>query len=53
MQAASLLGCQSILVGIGPEIAQTLVSLDVDFRRVVTRGSLQSGLELAMERLAR
>lgn len=53
VQAASLLGCQSILVGIGPEIARTLVSLDVDFHRVVTRGSLQSGLELAMQRLSR
>lgn len=52
-QAASLLGCQSILVGIGPEIARTLVSLDVDFHRVVTRGSLQSGLELPMQRLSR
>jgi len=53
IQAAELLGCQSILVGIGPEIARTLVTLDMDFRRILTRGSLQSGLELALQRLRR
>jgi rsbT co-antagonist protein RsbR len=49
VKAAGLLGCQSILVGIGPQIARTLIALDVDFTDVVTRGSLQSGLELAMK----
>jgi rsbT co-antagonist protein RsbR len=53
VKAAGLLGCQSILVGIGPEIARTLVALDVDFSHIVTRGSLQSGLELLMERAPR
>ncbi len=49
VKAARLLGCQSILVGIGPESARTLIALDVDFSQVMTRGSLESGLALAME----
>jgi rsbT co-antagonist protein RsbR len=51
VQAAQLLGCQSILVGISPEIAQTLVGLGVDFSHILTRATLQSGLEYAMKRL--
>ncbi len=51
MQAAQLLGCQSILVGISPEIAQTLVGLGIDFSRIKTLATLQSGLEYALKRL--
>jgi len=51
VQATQLLGCQSILVGISPEIAQTLVGLGVDFSRITTRATLQSGLEYALKRL--
>jgi rsbT co-antagonist protein RsbR len=51
MQAAELLGCQSILVGISPEIAQTLVGLGVDFSHITTRATLQSGLQEALQRL--
>ncbi|HET9224782.1 MAG TPA: PAS domain-containing protein [Roseiflexaceae bacterium] len=47
VQAAQLLGCQTLLVGISPEIAQTLVGLGVDFSRITTRATLQSGLEYA------
>jgi rsbT co-antagonist protein RsbR len=51
VQAAQLLGCESILVGISPEIAQTLVGLGVDFSRITTRATLQNGLEYALKRL--
>ena len=51
VQAAELLGCQSILVGISPEIAQTLVGLGVDFSHITTRATLQDGLEEALKRL--
>ncbi len=51
VQAAELLGCQSILVGISPEIAQTLVGLGVDFSHITTRATLQNGLEDALKRL--
>jgi rsbT co-antagonist protein RsbR len=51
VQASQLLGCQSLLVGISPEIAQTLVGLGVDFSRITTRATLQNGLEYALKRL--
>jgi rsbT co-antagonist protein RsbR len=53
VQAAQLLGARCILVGISPEIAQTLVGLGVDFSQIMTRASLQNGLEYAMKRLNR
>jgi rsbT co-antagonist protein RsbR len=52
VQAAQLLGCESILVGISPEIAQTLVGLGVDFSRMTTRATLQNGLEYGLKRLS-
>ena len=52
VQATQLLGCQSILVGISPEIAQTLVGLGVDFSRIITRATLQNGLEYGLKRLS-
>ncbi len=48
VQAAQLLGCQSILVGIRPEIAQTLVSLGVDLNQIPTLSTLQAGLQSAI-----
>ncbi|WP_437949876.1 PAS domain-containing protein [Sorangium sp. So ce296] len=51
VQAAELLGCRSVMVGVGPDIARTLVSLDIDFSRIATQGTLQSGLAFAMSRL--
>jgi rsbT co-antagonist protein RsbR len=52
-QAAGLLGCRSILVGVGPEMAMTLVKLDAPLGQLTTRGTLQSGLEYAMTQLSR
>jgi rsbT co-antagonist protein RsbR len=51
VQATQLLGCQSILAGISPEIAQTLVGLGVDFSHILTKATLQSGLEYALKQL--
>ncbi|XXX72858.1 PAS domain-containing protein [Sorangium sp. So ce134] len=51
VQAAELLGCRSVMVGVGPEIAMTLVGLDIDFSRITTQGTLQGGLAYAMSRL--
>jgi rsbT co-antagonist protein RsbR len=48
IRAANLLGAQCALVGIGPEIAQTLVRLGVDLSGIETRGTLQDGLEWAL-----
>ncbi len=52
-QSIQLLGARVILVGIGPEIAQTLVGLGVDFKRIRTQATLQSGFQYAQTQLTR
>jgi anti-anti-sigma factor len=47
-QAARLLGAQVILVGIAPEVAQTIVHLGVDLSSIITRSTLKDGLQFAM-----
>lgn len=43
-RAARLLGARTILVGIGPEIAQSIVSLGLDLRQIETQASLATAL---------
>jgi len=43
-QAARMLGCKVSLVGIRPEVAQTMVQLGLDFRDMPTHATLQAGL---------
>lgn len=50
VEAARLMGAVSIVSGIAPEIAQTMVRLGIDLRRIRTVGDLQGGIEEA-ERL--
>jgi ribose transport system substrate-binding protein len=52
-RAAQLLGTRVILVGISPEVAQTVVQLGVDLSSIPTYSSLQHGLEHAMTRMYR
>jgi rsbT co-antagonist protein RsbR len=47
--AVRLLGSKCILVGIRPEIAQTIVSLGIDLSLFPTKSSLQKGMESALE----
>lgn len=49
-QAANLLGAQVVLTGIGPEIAQTLVHIGVEFYDLVTKATLQEGIAYALSR---
>lgn len=51
MQAAQLLGARSILVGISPQIAQTLVQLGVDLGAITTGATLKHGLQMALKYL--
>jgi ribose transport system substrate-binding protein len=46
-QAARLLGAHVILVGIAPEVAQTIVQLGIDLSSIMTRSTLKDGLRLA------
>lgn len=48
-QAVDLLGCQAVLTGIRPEVAQTLVGLGVDLRTIITRGTLRDGIAYALQ----
>lgn len=49
ISAVRLLGTQTLLTGIRPEIAQTLVHLGIDLTDIVTRTTLASGLRYALE----
>jgi rsbT co-antagonist protein RsbR len=49
-QACRLLGCEAVLVGVGVEIAQTLVQLGVDLANLITLADLQAGIAWAFSR---
>ncbi len=44
-QGARLLGAKLALVGVGPEVAQTIVALNMDLGEINSYASLQQGLE--------
>ena len=46
--AAALLGAKTVLVGIMPSVAQTLVELGVDLSSIITRNNLQGGVAFAL-----
>jgi anti-anti-sigma factor len=48
VQAVELLGARGVLVGIRPEVAQTLVTLGVDLTRIVTLSDLRQALLACM-----
>jgi anti-anti-sigma regulatory factor/HAMP domain-containing protein len=50
--AARLLGAEPILVGIRPELAQTIVGLGLDLSSLKTQSDLQSGIRYASQRQA-
>jgi rsbT co-antagonist protein RsbR len=47
-RAVRLVGADVILTGMGPEVAQTLVSLGTNFEGITTLATLQSGIAFAM-----
>ncbi len=47
-KGARLLGAEIILTGIRPEVAQTMVSLGVQFEGIITESTLQRGISAAM-----
>ena len=49
-RAVRLVGAEVVLTGLRPAIAQMLVALGVNLESIVTTGTLQSGIALAMNR---
>lgn len=47
--AVRLVGSRCMLVGIRPEIAQTIVNLGINLNQITTTSTLQKGIEKAME----
>lgn len=52
-RAVQLLGAQPILVGIAPEVAETLVQLGTEIRHIHTAATLQEGLQMGLMLLRR
>ncbi len=52
-RALKLLGSEAVVTGIRPEVARALVELNADLSTIVTRGTLQSGVAYALERISR
>jgi rsbT co-antagonist protein RsbR len=50
-KATRLMGCVSLLSGVGPEIAQTIVELGIDVTGVQTTATLRDALEEAFARV--
>ncbi|WP_437708712.1 response regulator [Sorangium sp. So ce448] len=49
--ALRLLGATTVITGLRPDLAQTLVSLEIDLSTVVTRGTLRSGIDYALRQV--
>lgn len=50
VDAARLIGAEVVLVGVRPEVAQSIVGLGLQLERIVTQSTLQSGIALAHAR---
>jgi anti-anti-sigma regulatory factor len=50
-RAAGLLGSRVVLVGMGPDIAQTIVHLGVELQGLTTLANLQAGITYALGRI--
>ncbi|MCD7036711.1 STAS domain-containing protein [Metabacillus sp. GX 13764] len=48
-EAVRLVGAKCLLVGIRPEIAQTIVNLGINLEKLITKNTLQKGIESALE----
>lgn len=52
-EAVRLIGAKCMLVGIRPEIAQTIVTLGIDLNQFTTKNNLKKGIEAALELTSR
>ncbi|NBV84943.1 MAG: STAS domain-containing protein, partial [Verrucomicrobia bacterium] len=47
-KAAKLMGCEAIISGVSPAVAQTMVTLGVDVDHINTTNTLQDAIESAL-----
>ena len=47
--AAKLMGATCIISGISPNIAQTIINLDIDLGKTITKGSMSEAIKSALE----
>lgn len=52
VRAVKLVGARVVVTGLRPAVAQTIVSLDLDLRQILTLRDLQEGLMACMPRAA-
>lgn len=50
-EAVRLVGAKCMLVGIRPEIAQTIVNLGISLNQITTKNTLRKGMEAALEQM--
>lgn len=50
-EAVRLVGAKCMLVGIRPEIAQTIVNLGISLNQIETKNTLKKGMEAALEQM--
>lgn len=48
IRAVKLLGSDCILTGVNPQVAQTMVKLEVEFEGIITKSTLSDGIEFAL-----
>jgi PAS domain S-box-containing protein len=53
IQSASMLGTECVLTGMKPELAQSVVQLDLDFTKFVIKRDMQEGLKWALLKMGR
>jgi len=52
VETVGLLGCECLLTGLRPAVAQTLVELSVDLSKITTIGNLKAGLKVCLRKLS-
>lgn len=50
-KAARLMGCDTIISGLSPSVARTIVELGIDVGEMITTGTLQNALKIAFNRV--
>ncbi|EFO81721.1 anti-sigma-factor antagonist [Oscillochloris trichoides DG-6] len=53
MESCRLMGTETMLVGVQPEIAQTIIGLGIDLRHITTRATLQEAISDATAQVRR